>query len=207
MGKALFAYLLAAAGSLGYFGREAFPNLGEIYVLSNSLSSGFCFNTCPWPKVLEQRGYRVYNLSVEFVTTPELATWKLPPAKRGSIVIAWEGSNHLLSDPDGAYPAYAGWCRSLKSQGFRVIAGTLIARNKPGFEPLRTAFNARLRREWRTFADALADPASCPELSRVDWPSPARYFQDWDHPTNVGARVLAECFGKAYRSVSATSSL
>lgn len=119
--------------------------------------------------------------------------------KVNNFCVIWGGTNSMYSGESGdfsgsgAYDRLVTYCQARQAEGFKVIVLTCLPRTNvgtpAGFETQRTAFNASVRANWRTFADAMADVAAD---SRLSDSTDTTYFNaDLVHLTATGNAVVA----------------
>ncbi len=108
------------------------------------------------------------------------------------------GANDILIGTSAALmqSAVASLCGKAHATGFKTIVGTVTPSTSftAGQEVIRLAFNAYVRANWQSFADALVDFARIPELLN---PSNATYYVDGLHPTPTGAAFFADLVRRA----------
>lgn len=115
-----------------------------------------------------------------------------------NVCLPWAGTNDMkalgLTGAD-TYDLYLAYCQARQSAGYKVVAFTVLPRSgatvPAGFETERQAFNALVRANWATFADALADVAADYRIGDAgdEWGSV--YFSDGVHMTDRGYALIA----------------
>lgn len=98
---------------------------------------------------------------------------------------------------------YMAWCALHSSFGNKVIANTVLDRSGlfsggqtvGNFNTLQQGFNAWLRTNYASFADALADPASDANLGAVGASASGTYFSgDGTHPNQTGHTLMGSYY-------------
>lgn len=120
-----------------------------------------------------------------------------------NVLIAWGGSNDLFygASAASAYAALVDYCTAAQSAGFSVIVATMLDRATAGGSWTRAAmqtFNASVRANWATFADALVDPVT--ENSNFD-DNTSGVFAEKIHPNDTGHALLSAMFSTAIASL------
>lgn len=124
-----------------------------------------------------------------------------------NILSIWEGTNHLSINATAleAQNAIQSYCLLARSNGWKVIVGTIIDRNSlftngqtiSGFRASAATVNSWLRANYTSFADYLADPALNVNLQDA---SNTTYFADGTHLTQNGHDEVAISFEAAIAS-------
>lgn len=134
--------------------------------------------------------------------TTEYATQIKPEydSRKGSnVLLLWGGTNDMARGVGGDFSAASAYARlvsygqTAQADGFKMVAFTILPRQDvgtpAGFEAERLIFNADVRANYLTFANALADVAAD---SRLQDPTNATYFNaDLVHLTAAGYAVVA----------------
>lgn len=125
-------------------------------------------------------GYVVKNLGVPAKTTPELAAeasavlypYLSSTLYKRKIVLVWEVTNDVClraTGPTQAYAHYKSLAEDIRAHGAELIVLTMLPRTTyiwghsvAEVEQYRNTINTRIRAEWPTFADKLADVADLP---------------------------------------------
>ena len=100
-------------------------------------------------------------------------------ARGKNILVMWEGQSDLYqgADVEAAYTSLTNFCRARKAIGWEVVVLTLPPRAldnldvvpaRAHYEADRQAINGRLRANWSSYADALADVAMNPEIGPAE---------------------------------------
>lgn len=122
-------------------------------------------------------------------------------ATRQNVLNMWGGTNDL-ADGDTAATAYnrlVTYCQARKTSNpwWDIAVGTLIARHVPTwtvtqtstFEAARLSFNASVRANYRSFAEALSDQGADPIMGQAAQADNTTYFFDGTHPTDAGREI------------------
>jgi lysophospholipase L1-like esterase len=133
---------------------------------------------------------RVKNVMVVFLGTNDLAN---------SNGVAYTLNGTGAPDGAGLYAA----CDAARAQGWKVIICTMLPRgDNPGFEATfnaqRATFNADVRANWSSHADALCDFALVSGMGADgDSNNATNYNSDKIHPTTVGQGLLEPTYRTA----------
>lgn len=135
------------------------------------------------------------------------------PSRVKNIMVAFLGTNDLANSNGVAYTLYgtgapdgAGLyaaCDAARAQGWKVIICTMLPRSdNPGFQATfnaqRAAFNADIRANWASHADALCDFAAVAGMGADgDSNNLINYSSDKIHPVNAGHALLEPTFRAA----------
>ncbi len=145
-------------------------------------------------------GHDYLNVGVGGQTTREMLADAATEvdAKHPAIVVAWEIGNALYywqrspdrgQDPETAWGDFVTYCNARRSAGAKVVVLTVTPRTIDYADPPWTAavesINGRMRQDWRSFADGLADVAAEPGLQ-----DPAR-FPDGVHLNDQEYAIVA----------------
>lgn len=131
------------------------------------------------------------------------------PAKL-NVVIVGGGTNDLYVaggsvTVDTLYANYVAYHQGRRAAGFKTVALTLFPRTEVGtpgtHEAKRLDFNDRVRTNWATFADALADVGNDAVMGPTGASDNVTYFADKTHPTNAGYAVMARYVRAALASL------
>ncbi len=113
---------------------------------------------------------------------------------RNNILLGWGGLNNLFDGQLGAdiYAEYSAYCLERKNIGFKMVAFTLPSCD-PGLADLtqRLAYNALIRANYLSFADALVDLESNSLIGTPTAYLDTNYFYDGVHMTVLGNSVVA----------------
>ncbi len=130
------------------------------------------------------------------------------PARPANVLVAWEGTNDLISgrsppyDARQAYRHLAAYCRARQRAGFRVVICTVLPRGmSTAFYVARNALNAELRAHWTSFADALADVGADQTIGADGAETDATYYRDTVHLTPAGYAIVARVVAGAVRGL------
>jgi len=104
-----------------------------------------------------------------FSTAPSRVDSLLDKSRPRSILVFWEGSNHLTDVSNGvvsaqiAFEEISRYCRARRAAGWTVVVLTVLPRSDTyavsNFEQRRVLLNSLIRAHWTEFSDALADVA------------------------------------------------
>lgn len=170
-----------------------------VVTVGDSITFGSGAST-PWPSLLSTvNAFTVHNSAVSGHTTwliitnfsTEVAAHISRKAKN-NIVTVFIGSNDgALYGATARHTAnrLAAYCRQLKLAGAKPVVLTMISR--VGYDTFKNSYNALIRDEWRTYADAIADVADDALLGADGAYSNATYFADNIHPTDAGHALIA----------------
>lgn len=143
-----------------------------------------------------------YNLGISGQTVVQLAadaSAQVDPLVDESlaqnVVVVWVGTNDLTNG-DAAATVYANlvaYCQARQAAGFEVVVLTALPRGASApFETARQTFNASIRTNWATFADALADVGADSTIGEPgDQNNTTYYSGDAIHMTAAGYAVVA----------------
>lgn len=112
--------------------------------------------------------------------------------------VGWGGGNDIYTsgtDAGALFSLYVDLCRGRRVSGAKVVACTQLPRSivsTPAYyERQRLAFNAMVRAQWRTFADALADMGADATIGLAGSEMNTTYYDpDRVHMTNAGYAVV-----------------
>lgn len=120
------------------------------------------------------------------------------PTRLKNICIPWEITNDLYfgATKEDAYTAYANFCTARRSQGFQVVACTILPRSDAGapvdFETSRTYCNSNIVSNWASFADALANIGANTTIGEAgDELNTTYYTADKVHLNTTGFGIVA----------------
>jgi len=157
------------------------------------------------------RGSSVTNVAANNATTEDRHTANSTEALfvPGAICCLWEITNDLFFNQDkvAAMTEFWDWCDDVRAQGFRVVVGTVIPMWENGevyedHEADRQYCNTRIRSEWQSHADALADVAALSYIGDPGAYTNTTYWQaDGTHLTVAGNALVATVFGAAVLSI------
>jgi lysophospholipase L1-like esterase len=112
-----------------------------------------------------------------------------------NVCLVMAGAGDIVAGRDAAtiHEALRTYCLARREAGFSVVVLTLLPRSKVAyFEDVRQALNDLVRREWRTYADGLADVAADPRIGDLfDDLDQTYYSADGTHPNDAGDAVMA----------------
>lgn len=149
------------------------------------------------------------------------------------VVIPWEASNALADiakgDPNGTansaeiqahaqaiYDQTVTFAHQLQAQGDTVLALTVLPRDEPGMneheaaeqEEARQDFNHLVRAGWQSWASAMVDVGSDPNIgqysgltSAIYWHNPGNGFDQRLHLTDAGYAVVGNAVADAIRKL------
>lgn len=192
---------------------------GVLVFDGNSLVDNF-WRPDQWPPIttplLKQRTF-VNMRAIAGLTSEQMSlrapTETIPnynPNAFFNVLFAWEFVNSLAEGDtlDEAFDAYATYCTTVRTAGFKVVAVPLMP-ERLAVESDGDYINGRLLSEWPGFADALARPDLDPILG--SWPEmiadygggsgPRIYRSDGIHFTALGNQMLVPYFREALDSV------
>lgn len=116
----------------------------------------------------------------------------------GGYIVLWGGTNDMYAGASAAtaYSRYVAYCQARQAVGWNVVAVTVLPRSHAGlpadFESSRQTFNANIRSNWPTFADALADVASDTRIGDLGAEeNTAYYLSDLVHLNSTGYSIVA----------------
>jgi len=134
------------------------------------------------------------------------------PGGYRNVVIIWAGVSGSTGNEYVDLARLANYCRDRRAVGWKVIATTLTSSNSGGGgDQFKNTFNPGIRQTWATFADALVDIASDPNLGADNAFSNTTYFQaDGLHHTqgsiyNDEAPLFQRAVNRLYGNQSWTS--
>ncbi len=112
------------------------------------------------------------------------------------ICVVQGGASDLKRGPSAVAEVFAAvksYCQSRRMAGFQVAVVTLLPRSDiPEFNEARNSFNALVRSQWPTFADAIVDVAADHRLGDDGDNENLRYYRgDQKHPNARGCAVMA----------------
>lgn len=191
-------------------------NLQLLVTDGNSLTDGH-YST--YPALLMAQlgsGWTLRNFGVSGQTTPQMSKDaktqidSLRRAGKTDVLVAWEITNDLIhgAERDQAYERFRSYCQARREAGWKVVALTVLPRArdglKPKFEDARTFINADMRRNWRSFADALADVAAGPQIGDFGDQLNLTYYSDGTHLTGQGYAIVANIVAAQVRVLTPT---
>ena len=157
-------------------------------------------------------GVLVRNVAVSGQTWPDLLAdaaeevdGAFSKARRRNVVVVWAAANDLAAGFTGEEAAANArrYCEGRRRAGFSVVLLTMFPLQPPEVDPdyerERLAYNARLRRDWREYADALVDVAGDDRFGDSSQPERARFFLDVVHLNAAGYEIVAELVTPAVR--------
>jgi lysophospholipase L1-like esterase len=119
-------------------------------------------------------------------------------------VVIWGGTNDLATGVAAAtaYEDLRQYCLDRRAVGWEVVVATMLPRSFAGddadTETERSAFNALIRANWSSFADALADVAADTRIGDAGDENDTTYYDaDKAHMTTAGYAVVAEVVAAA----------
>jgi lysophospholipase L1-like esterase len=123
--------------------------------------------------------------------------------------VGWGGGNDIYTsgtDAGALFANYVALLRGRRVSGAKVVACTQLPRSivsTPSYyERQRLAFNAMVRSQWRTFADALADMGANTTIGLAGSEMNTTYFDpDRVHMTNAGYAIVAGLVQTAILSI------
>jgi hypothetical protein len=118
------------------------------------------------------------------------------PTMTKNILSVWLGSNDLATiDAATLETNYLAYCSTRRAEGWKIVAFTILPRSAAGtiatFEANRQLFNAWLRINWPSFADALADVAANNTIGDSGDELNTTYYLDLVHLTDAGHAIVA----------------
>lgn len=129
-------------------------------------------------------------------------------ANMHNVCVIWGGTNDMFFGASGAtaYSRIVTYCQARRAAGFGVVVLTALPRSDSGtpggYEAERLAFNASVRSNWATFADALSDIALDSRIGDAGDETNATYFQgDLVHLNSTGTQIAADITYLALRSI------
>jgi lysophospholipase L1-like esterase len=118
--------------------------------------------------------------------------------KSKNVLVLFGGTNDMHFGDTGAttYSRLVPYCQARQATGYKVVVLTAMPRsdagNAVGFEAERQTYNASIRANWRTFADALVDVALDARIGLPGCQLDTTYFNgDQVHMTPAGYGVVA----------------
>ena len=155
------------------------------------------------------------NLGVAGQTTQQMAAdaaSQVDPlyckARAENVLVVWEGTNDLIYgvsprfDSAQAYRHLADYCRARRRAGFTVVICSVLPRAAGAdFAAARRDLNARLRRGWPQFADAIADVGADMTIGPEGAQWDRTYYRDGVHLTPAGYAIVARHVATAVKSV------
>ena len=123
--------------------------------------------------------------------------------------VGWGGTNDIYTsgtDAGALFANYVALLRGRRVSGAKVVACTLLPRTNtstPSYqERQRLAFNAMVRSQWRTFADALADMGADATIGLAGSEMNGTYYDtDRVHMVNAGYAIVAGLVTAAIQSI------
>jgi lysophospholipase L1-like esterase len=138
----------------------------------------------------------VLNRKASVITDPLYAA-----TRTKNIVVLYVGGEDLGYGGIGVDEFFAGivtFGQQRRSVGYKVVVSTLLPQPDEQFESERQDFNARQRKEFARFADALADIGADPTVGAPGAHANRDYFQsDGVHPTGKGHAIMARIVAAA----------
>lgn len=140
-------------------------------------------------------GYTIASLTAEVAAKIDV----LYDSRKGvNVLVVWIGTNDLYNGgtPATIYSNLVTYCQARKAVGFKVVVVTMLPRSDAGipgsFAADRLTFNANVRANYLTFADALADVAADSRIGDTGDELDLTYYQsDKIHPNATGHGVVA----------------
>jgi lysophospholipase L1-like esterase len=164
-----------------------------------------------WDDVTLARGGKSLAMLVAYI--PVDVSPLLVSSRRRTVAVVFGGTNDFAifgASAREAYDALATYCRTVREQGWRVVAVTMLPRSSylvavdaAEFERRRLEFNALVRAGYATFADALADAAADASIGQPGASASGRFYLDGTHLTADGCARLAAVVESALPAVVA----
>lgn len=110
------------------------------------------------------------------------------------IVSCWEGTNDLFfgANAADAYARLVQYCSERRALGFKVMILTILPRAVADpFEANRLIVNANIRANWSSFADAMCDLTTDPNIGYPGACLDTTYYTDGTHMNNAGSGIVA----------------
>jgi lysophospholipase L1-like esterase len=117
--------------------------------------------------------------------------------KRANIVVLWAGTNDIYfgASAETTYNRIVEYAKARRVAGSKVVVTTILPRSNEGtpqtFEANRQYVNTRIRENWTTFADAIADVAANTDIGEPHDELNKRYYPDGVHLNNRGYAIVA----------------
>lgn len=183
----------------------------------DSLTRGFAATAgYEYPTVLaaalgsdwEIRNFGVDSQTLNAMSSDAVANNDTPFATtlgtRKNVLVAWGGTNDLYYGDSAATAIsdFETYCAARKAAGFKVVACTIIDRTESGGSWTAAdaaTFNASVRANYATYADALCDLAADPRLD--DYTDSTYYQADGTHLKDAGYAAVAELVEAAVNSL------
>lgn len=127
---------------------------------------------------------------------PEEIDRHLRDAADANVCVVQGGASDLKrgsSRVEEVLAALRRYCEGRRAAGFQVAVVTLLPRSDvPHFNEARNAYNARIRKQWPAFADAVIDIAADHRIGDDGDNLNAHYYRkDQTHPNAAGCAVMA----------------
>lgn len=131
-----------------------------------------------------------------------------------NIYVAFAGTNDISSSNVSGATLYANMvtlCQARQAAGWKVVVVTILPRNNTTgtyntpalFYAQSSAFNALVRSNWRSFANAIADVGGDGLIGQAaSYLNTSYYWTDGIHPNSQGSSIIARYVRNAISSIS-----
>jgi lysophospholipase L1-like esterase len=207
------AQLGAIVNPLPPTGTIPFKPVRGIFFDGDSITAGVGANGAPWStQFAANTGLPFVNTAIpgqQFAYMDSSFNFAGEPGETfdptvHDVLIAFAGTNDIGTGGRTDIQVQASatsYCAKVRAKGGRVVLGTILPRQHDGWtaqkESYRILFNKWLRANWQTICDGLIDFGALTAFQNPQAAIPA-YFQEGLHPTNRGARLMAEAARLAF---------
>jgi hypothetical protein len=194
-------------------------NASLIVCDGNSLTLGPGGGVIPYPTqlgtLIGDSTYTIVNNGVGGETTPAMNTFAVNNTDprftcrlRRQLALGWEITNDVFfgASANTAYSNIVQYSLSRRAVGWKVVAFTFLSRSNSGtpvgFNATRATVNARIRQNWRTWADALCDVAADPRIGPDGAETQPAFFDgSLVHLNTLGMSIVAQLALNAIQTI------
>ncbi len=186
----------------------AVSTLPQLIFVGNSIVNGLGLSSTDnfpyqtW-QLLGMNSYELKNMSSPREATTSLIINSsdkidvLYSSARKNIIVVMEGVNDWASgnSSEKAYQNLVDYCKGRKDKGFKVVIVTpigLTGTPLAGYDKHQEYVNTAIRKNWPSFADAVADAGADPNIGKIRTDITEYYQADGRHLSIKGAGVLAQ---------------